>query len=244
MLNSTLLNNGAGTLNVDMNGADQAIIALSGTFNGSTNGDGIHIALSNITGLALVSLQGPGEVRNNAGDGIDVSLTNVNQGGVFIAGFTDVSDNGFGNNAVTGQDGIKVTMSNVTLGAVKIDSITNLLPANVMNVSNNRGHGVNVTINGGSRIDNATFDGVLGAKLVDVIAYTAPEQPCPTPLPNPLLTITPVNVSNALGFSFLPGFAIQNLVLDSNGIATGGNLTGDGIVMTIDDVEALAKEIA
>ena len=233
---STLLNNGAGTLNVNMDGADQAIIALSGTFDGSLNGDGIHIALSNITGLALVSLQGPGEVKNNAGDGIDVSLTNVNQGGVFIAGFTDVSNNGFGNNAVTGQDGIKVTMSNVTLGAVKIDSITTSLPANVMNVSNNKGNGVNVTVNNGSLIDNTGFNTVLGTKLVDVIAYTAPEQPCPVPLPNPLLTITPVNVSSALGFSFLPRFAIQNLVLDNNGIATGGNLSGDGIVLTVDDV--------
>lgn len=231
---STLLGNGAGTLNVNMDGADQAIIGLSGTFDGSTTGDGIHIALSNITGLALVSLQGPGEVRNNAGDGIDVSMTNVAQGGVFIGGFTDVSNNGFGNNALIGQDGIKVTMSNVGLGAVTIDAQTTLLPANIMNVSNNTGNGVNVIVNNGSVIDNTAFNAVLGANLVDVIAYTAPDQPCPTPLPNPLLTIVPTNVSTALGIAFTPTLAIQNLIVDSNGTATGGNTSGDGIVLTAD----------
>lgn len=233
---STLLGNGTGTVNVDMNGADQAIIGLSGTFNGSTTGDGIHIDLQNITGLALVSLQGPGEVRNNAGDGIDVSMTNVAQGGVFIGGFTDVSDNGTGNNAAIGQDGIKVTMNNVGLGAVKIDAQTTLLPANIMNVSNNTGNGVNVIINNGSVIDNVGFDAVLTAQQVEVIDYTAPEQPCPTPLPNPLLNIVSTNVSTALGFSFLPGFAIQNLNVDNNGTATAGNLSGSGIALTVDSL--------
>ena len=233
---STLLNNGAGTLNVNMDGADQAIIGLSGTFNGSTTGDGIHINLSNITGLALVSLQGPGEVRDNAGDGIDVTLENVALGGVFIGGFTDVSANGFGNNIVTGQDGIKVTMTNVGLGALKIDAQTQLLPANIMNVSSNHGNGVNVLIDGGSVIDNVSFDNALALNQVDVIAYTPPEQPLPTPLPNPLLTITQVNPSTALGFSFLPGLAIQNLIVDGNGVATAGNLSGDGIVFTASGV--------
>lgn len=233
---STLLGNGTGTVNVDMNGADQAVIGLSGTFNGSTTGDGIHIDLQNITGLALVSLQGPGEVRNNAGDGIDVSMTNVAQGGVFIGGFTDVSDNGSGNNALIGQDGIKVTMSNVGLGAVKIDAQTTLLPANIMNVSNNTGNGVNVIINNGSVIDNVGFDAVLVAQQVEVIDYVAPEQPCPTPLPNPLLNIVSTNVSTALGFSFLPGFAIQNLNVDNNGTATAGDLTGSGIALTVDSL--------
>lgn len=229
---STLLNNGAGTLNVDMNGADQAIIGLSGTFNGSTTGDGIHIELANITGLALVSLQGPGEVRNNAGDGIDVRMTNVAQGGVFIGGFADVSDNGTGNNALIGQDGIRVEMSNVTLGAVTIDAQTANQPANIMNVSNNTGNGVNVIVNNGSVIDNTAFNGILGANLVDVIEYIPPDAPCPDPLPNPLLNIVPVNVSTALGIAFTPTLAIQNLNVDNNGNATGGNLSGDGIVLT------------
>jgi hypothetical protein len=244
---STLLNNGAGTLNVNMNGADQAIIALSGTFDGSTNGDGIHIALSNITGLALVSLQGPGEVMNNAGDGIDVSMSNVGKGAVFIGGFTDVSNNGTANNTLVdtnnvriGQDGIKVTMTAVTLGAVKIDGATATLPA--MNVSNNTGNGVNVTINGGTKIDNVAFNTFLNQpqNKVDLIDYTKPEAPCPTPLPNPLLTTTLTNVSNALGFSFInPGFSIQNLNVDSNGIlnpavtpVAATNTGGDGIVLT------------
>ena len=231
---STLLGNGAGTLNVDMNGADQAIIGLSGTFDGSTTGDGIHIDLQNITGLALVSLQGPGEVRNNAGDGIDVSMTNVAQGGVFIGGFSDVSNNGSANNAALGQDGIKVTMSNVGLGAVTIDAHTASQPANIMNVSNNTGNGVNVIVNNGSVIDNTSFNAVLGTNLVTVIDYTAPEQPCPTPLPNPLLTTTPVNVSTALGITFQPTLAIQNLTVDNNGTATGGNLNGNGIMLTVD----------
>lgn len=228
---STMLGNGAGTVNVDMEGADQAIIGLSGTFNGSS-GDGIHIELKDITGLALVSLQGPGEVRNNAGDGIDVLLQNVAQGGVFIGGFTDVSDNGTGNNAVLGQDGIKVTMDNVALGAVTIDAQTTALPANIMNVSNNTGNGVNVIANNGSVIDNTAFNAILGANLVEVIDYQAPEVPCPDPLPNPLLTIVPVNVSTALGITFTDTLTIQNLNLDSNGNATGGNLSGDAIVLT------------
>ncbi|MDB5341790.1 MAG: Parallel beta-helix repeat protein [Schlesneria sp.] len=231
---SQLLNNGAGTLNVNMGGADQVIIGLSGTFDGSTTGDGIHIDLQNITGLALVSLQGPGEVRNNAGDGIDVSMTNVAQGGVFIGGFSDVSNNGTGNNALIGQDGIKVTMNNVGLGAITIDSQTASLPANIMNVSNNTGNGVNVTVNNNSVIDNTAFNAILGAKLVNVIDYTAPDAPCPTPLPNPLLTIVPVNASTALGITFQPTLSIQNLNVDNNGNATGGNLSGDGIVLTAD----------
>lgn len=229
---STLLGNGAGTLNVNMNGADQAIIGLSGTFNGSTTGDGIHIDLQNITGLALVSLQGPGEVRNNAGDGIDVSMTNVNQGGVFIGGFSDVSDNGTGLNGLIGQDGIKVTMNNVTLGAVTIDAQTATLPANIMNVSNNTGNGVNVIVNNGSVIDNTAFNGVLGANLVSVIEYIAPDAPCPTPLPNPLLNTINVNASTALGIAFTPTLAIQNLNIDNNG--NNANSTGDGIVLTAD----------
>ncbi|MBS0204559.1 MAG: S-layer family protein [Planctomycetes bacterium] len=231
---STLLGNAAGTLNVDMNGADQAIIGLSGTFDGSTTGDGIHIDLQNITGLALVSLQGPGEVKNNAGDGIDVSMTNVAQGGVFIGGFSDVSNNGTGNNPLIGQDGIKVTMSGVGLGAVTIDAQTTLLPSNIMNVSNNTGNGVNVIVNNGSVIDNTAFNGILGANLVNVIDYTAPDAPCPTPLPNPLLNIVAVNASTALGITFQPTLAIQNLTVDNNGTATGGNLSGDGIVLTAD----------
>ncbi len=229
---STLLGNGAGTLNVNMNGADQAIIGLSGTFDGSTTGDGIHIDLQNITGLALVSLQGPGEVRNNAGDGIDVSLKNVAQGGVFIGGFSDVSDNGTGLNSIIGQDGIKVTMDNVALGAVTIDAQTATLPANIMNVSNNTGNGVNVIVNNGSVIDNTAFNGVLGAKLVSVIQYIAPDQPCPTPLPNPLLNTVNVNASTALGIAFTPTLAIQNLNVDNNG--NNANSTGDGIVLTAD----------
>jgi len=229
---STLLNNGAGTLNVDMNGADQAIIGLSGTFNGSPTGDGIAINLQNITGLALVSLQGPGEVRNNAGDGIDVRMTNVAQGGVFIGGFSDVSDNGLLNDATIGQDGIRVEMNNVTLGAVTIDAQTATLPANIMNVSNNTGNGVNVIVNNGSVIDNTAFNALLGANLVDVIEYIPPDAPLPDPLPNPLLNIVPVNVSTALGIAFTPTLAIQNLNVDNNGNATGGNLSGDGIVLT------------
>jgi hypothetical protein len=231
---SQLLNNAAGTLNVNMAGADQVIIGLSGTFDGSTTGDGIHIDLQDITGLALVSLQGPGEVRNNAGDGIDVSMKNVAQGGVFIGGFSDVSNNGTGNNAAIGQDGIKINMDNVGLGAITIDSQTATLPANIMNVSNNTGNGVNVMVNNGSVIDNTAFNAILGAKLVNVIDYTAPDAPCPTPLPNPLLTIVPVNASTALGITFQPTLSIQNLNVDNNGNATGGNLSGDGIVLTAD----------
>ena len=82
----------------------------------------------------------------------DVSLKNVAQGGVFIGGFSDVSDNGTGLNSIIGQDGIKVTMDNVTLGAVTIDAQTATLPANIMNVSNNTGNGVNVIVNNGSVI--------------------------------------------------------------------------------------------
>lgn len=236
---SQLLNNGAGTLNVNMAGADQVIIGLSGTFDGSTTGDGIHIDLQDITGLALVSLQGPGEVRNNAGDGIDVSMKNVAQGGVFIGGFTDVSNNGTGNNAAIGQDGIKVSMNKVGLGAISIDSQTATLPANIMNVSNNTGNGVNINVNTGSVIDNTAFNGILGAKLVNVIDYTAPDAPCPTPLPNPLLTIVPVNASSALGITFQPTLSIQNLNVDNNGNATGGNLSGDGIVLTADTLSKI-----
>lgn len=236
---SQLLNNGAGTLNVNMAGADQAIIGLSGTFNGSTTGDGIHIDLSNITGLALVSLQGPGEVSGNAGDGIDVSMTNVAQGGVFIGGFTDVSNNGTGNDTLLGQDGIKVTMDSVALGAISINGETASLPGNVMNVSNNTGNGVNVTAQNGSVIDNAGFNAILGAQLVSIIDYTPPDVPCPTPLPNPLLTTTPTNVTTALGITFPTNLTVQNLNVDNNGNATAGNLNGSGIVVNVDNSQVV-----
>ena len=251
---SNLSGNTLGSINVNMTGATQAIVGLSGTFDNNA-GDGIDVTLANITGLGLVSIQGPGEVKNNGGTGINVTLTSVHNGGVFIGGFTDVSGNGTKNGAGgLGQDGIKVTMTDVGhdfgagagVGALTIDGHTSTLPANIMNVSDNTGSGVNTLINGGSIIDNGSFNTLLVAQPVRVIDYSPPDQlitvahPNYPPIPDPLLTTSLQNVQTILGITLTPTVAIQNLNLNNNGgTGVGVNKTGAGIQFTVDTLARL-----
>ena len=229
---SNLSGNTSGSVNVLMDGADQAIVGLSGTFDGNT-GNGIDVTLTHILGLGLVSLQGPGTVSNNGGNGINVTLDQVHNGGVFIGGFSAVSNNG--------QDGIKVTMTDVGhnfgsgsgVGALTIDGQTTAVPGNVMAVSNNGNNGVNIQVNTGSIIDNNTFNtSVLTSNMVNLIDYTPPDAPILPPLPNPLLTTSLQNVSNALGITIANTVAVQNLDLESNGAT---NTAGSGVLLSVDN---------
>ena len=248
---STLNGNTSGTVNISMNKALQAIVGLSGTFDGSS-GDGIGINLTNISDLALVSLQGPGEVKGNAGNGINVNLQNAHNGVVFIGGFTDVSNNGL--------DGIKVTMDNVGAnfgagtghGALTINGTTTAVPGNTMNVSNNGGNGVNVNFINGSIIDNSFAPAILSgvSNQVSLIVNNGNLNPAtnllpPPPLPvvpllpagQPMLTTQLQNVSTPLGLTFGPTVSIENVNANSNGTtvatANGLTITGTGATTSI-----------
>ena len=112
--NTTLSGNTLGAVNINMTALDQAIIKLSGTFDNNV-GDGIAVTLQNIN-LGVVAITG-GEVNNNGGNGINIDLENVTKGGVLIGGLTSVSGNGTANGAGgLGQDGIHVVMNNVGTG--------------------------------------------------------------------------------------------------------------------------------
>jgi len=275
---SNLSNNGGGTVTVNMSGANNAIVALSGIFDNS-QGDGIDVNLSNITGLALVSIQGPGQVANNAGNGIDVTLTNVYQGGVFIGGLDGgVINNGTANGAGgLGQDGIRVTMDNVGsqpggLGALMINGQngTSIQAPSLMNVSGNSGNGVNVTVDGGSILNNAVFSTVLTtppplmSTQVTVINNLGADLPLVReepgnayypPIPDPLLATSVQDVSSILGLTYLQGstlqslfgqnVAVQNLTLDNNGNGTGPNsiTNGNGILFNVGTLAAPGGEI-
>lgn len=252
---STLNGNTSGTVNISMDKALQAIVGLSGTFDGSS-GDGIGISLTNISDLALVSLQGPGEVSGNAGNGINVNLQNAHNGVVFIGGFTDVSNNGL--------DGIKVTMDNVGAnfgagtghGALTINGTTTAVPANTMNVSNNGGSGINVNVINGSIIDNSFAPAILGgvSNQVSLIVNNGDANPATNLLPPPPLPVVPLlpagqpmletqlqNVSTPLGLTFGPTVSIENVNLASNG--TTNALNGKGIQYTVNASQVVGSTL-
>jgi len=252
---STLNGNTSGTVNINMNKALQAIVGLSGTFDGSS-GDGIGISLTNISDLALVSLQGPGEVKGNAGNGINVNLQNAHNGVVFIGGFTDVSNNGL--------DGIKVNMDNVGAnfgagtghGALTINGTTTAVPANTMNVSNNGGNGINVNFTNGSIIDNSFAPAILGglSNQVSLIVNNGDINPATNLLPPPPLPVVPQlpggqpmletqlqNVSTPLGLTFGPTVSIENVNLASNG--TTNALNGKGIQYTVNGSQVVGSTL-
>ena len=234
----TFTGNGAGNTNISMNGVTQAVIQLSGDFSNSS-GDGIPILLQNITGagsLALVSILEGTTVNGNAGNGINITLDNITNGGVFIGGLTSVSGNGTANSAVLGQDGIKVTMSNVANGALTIDGAISGGGNTVVN--DNTGNGVNVLIDQGTVLNNVAFNNALllnaGSTvdvLPDVSVVVCPVNPT-DPLTDPLFGVLPtLNVGAATTFN--SPLSIQNLNMDGNGSATGGNTSGNGIQLAV-----------
>ncbi|MFO1041985.1 MAG: right-handed parallel beta-helix repeat-containing protein [Planctomycetaceae bacterium] len=252
---STLNGNTAGTVNISMDKALQAIVGLSGTFDGSS-GDGIGISLTNISDLALVSVQGPGEVSGNAGNGINVNLQNAHNGVVFIGGFTDVSNNGL--------DGIKVTMDNVGAdfgagtghGVLTINGTTTAVPGNTMNVSNNGGNGINTSFINGSIIDNSFAPAILGgvSNQVSLIVNNGDANPATNLLPPPPLPVVPTlpagqpmletqlqNVSTPLGLTFGNTVSIENVNLDANG--TTNVLNGVGIQYTVDGSQVVGSTL-
>lgn len=234
----TFTGNGGGNTFIQMNGVTQAVIQLSGDFSNSS-ADGIPIVLKNITGagsLALVSILEGTTVNGNAGNGINITMDNITNGGVFIGGLTSVSGNGTANSAVLGQDGIKVTMSQVAHGALTIDGAISSGGNTVVN--NNTGNGVNVLIDQGTVLNNVAFNNALllnsGSTvnvMPDVSVIVCPVNPT-DPLTDPLFGVLPtLNVGAATTFN--SPLSIQNLDMDDNGKATGGNTAGNGIQLAV-----------
>jgi hypothetical protein len=154
--NTILSGNTLGAVNISMTALDQAIIKLSGTFDNNV-GDGIAVTLQNVN-LGIVAITG-GEVNNNGGNGINIDLENVAKGGVLIGGLTSVSGNGTANGAGgLGQDGIHVVMNNVGTGlAGNVGALT------IDGQNGDPGNVMNVSNNTGNGVSVA----ITGTSVID-----------------------------------------------------------------------------
>lgn len=88
-----LSGNASGPLNVNVvTPIDQIVLSLNGSFDNST-GDGVNVTIDGAN-TAIVAIQGPGTINNSADNGIFVRLANVNNGSLLIGGINSISDSG------------------------------------------------------------------------------------------------------------------------------------------------------
>ena len=148
---------------------DQAVIVLTGVFNGST-GDGIHASFDTVNS-ALFALYGPGTVSNNAGDGVDVSMKDVTNGSILLNGVNAISNNG--------GDGVRITLDNTTAG-LDIFGTTAL--------AGNGARGIDITLGNGSSLVTGIPMGAVPLEVLTLTDNLTPVSPLDNLLPKPVTT--------------------------------------------------------
>lgn len=200
----------------------QAALVFSGTFDNSP-GDGVNVSISNVQN-ALVAFQGPGTVNNSAQDGIDISLTNVTNGSVLINGVTQING--------SGGDGIKVAFNNVANGAIGLEGKTQ--------INGSGDNGIDISVVNSNLVDNMSFGGATLSVLTLSDSLPTPLNNClPTPVditfnslgvvPTQAFFIDEMTVTNAgsTGISIVTtNSTIQTMTVSND---TVGNIGGDGI---------------
>lgn len=217
---NTVAGNGLGSYSVSYTGTDTAIIGLDGSFNGLGT-DGVRVDIANV-GTAIVSLTGNGTdtINSNAGDGVDIRITNADQAGIRIAGYQSISSNT--------EDGIHLELTNIaTAAAIDILGPTAL--------TDNGDDGIDILLN---NVALGTFTAPPGLDPLSVITLTDndPLNDCvPEPVGIPFNSVVIVPTAN--------GILIDQQTITRTGGApaagqngidiNGTNVTGAGqIVMT------------
>ncbi|QDV29344.1 hypothetical protein Spb1_12300 [Planctopirus ephydatiae] len=106
--------NTLGQINSTFTNVDTAVVSLSGSFNNGP-GDGVSVNMTGTgTGTGLVLLNGAAgqTIDGNAGNGVNISMTNLLNAGVTVAGYDSISNNTL--------DGINVNLDTI-LGAAAVN---------------------------------------------------------------------------------------------------------------------------
>ncbi len=212
---NTIAGNGLGTYSINYNGTNEAVVALTGSFNNEPT-DGIRIDINNV-GTALVSLTGNGTdtISNNGGDGADIRISNAANAGVRIAGYSDISNNL--------EDGVHIELTNITNSAA-----VEVLGPTAM------------TDNGDDGVDIILTNVVLGVVTpppgidpLSVITLTD-NDPLNDCLPEPtLVSFASLGIAPAADGILLDQLTITRAAAPAgqDGIQiTGSNVTGTGLV--------------
>ena len=215
--NNTIAGNTLGQYSLNFNGTNEALVALTGSFNGEP-GDGIHIDINNVN-TALVSLTGNGTdtMSGNGGDGADIRISNAGFAGVRIAGYSDISNNV--------EDGVHVELTNITTAAA-----VEVLGPTAM--TDNGDEGVDVIL---SNVVLGVVTAPPGLSTLRVLTLTDNDSlnaclPEPTNVDFPSLVVTPT--ANGI---LLDQLAISRAgaaaPAGQDGISVGGpGVTGTGLV--------------
>ncbi|MBX3452547.1 MAG: hypothetical protein KF777_23600 [Planctomycetaceae bacterium] len=152
--------NTAGNYSLNYNGVDNAIVTLTGSFNNSGT-SGVEVDIVNSTN-AFVSILGNGTtdtIDDNALHGVDVRITNAQQAGVVVAGYSSISRNGI--------DGVNIVLQDIT-GAGAVDVLG--IPTTLTDMFDNGDDGVDVTF-----IDSAMgpIDGTLLTGTLPIITINS-----------------------------------------------------------------------
>lgn len=200
--------NTLGQINSTFTNVDTAVVSLSGSFNNGP-GDGVNVNMTGTgtgTGLVLINGAAGQTIDGNAGNGVNISMTNLLNAGVTVAGYDSISNNTL--------DGIHIELDTI-LGAAAI----NLTGATTLSG------------NGDNAIDIALTDVALGALPPGVgggtysVLTRTDNDPVEPRLPVPVdLTLdTLANVPTA------DGIVVDSMLADTSGTSSG-NAAGIAIV--------------
>lgn len=238
-----------GNYNVNYTNVTNAVASLSGSSNNSA-GDGFSVNMTNVTGAALVTIDGNGNgtIDGNTNHGIDININGADQVGVRIEGYQSISNNG----SVAGDDGIHIDIQNVaTATAVDIIGVTG--SGTVM--ADNLDDGIDINLVAAAL---GTFNSPAALTSASVLTRTDS-----VALPNesdPPLLALPVPVTIDLGtvvpYPVGDGILIDSIAINSptdigdtsvNGIIINGSgLTGTGdiVVQNVAVNESLGNGVA
>ncbi|MBA4030230.1 MAG: hypothetical protein C0478_04960 [Planctomyces sp.] len=204
--------NTLGQINSTFTNVDTAVVSLSGSFNNGP-GDGVNVNMTGTgTGTGLVLLNGAAgqTIDGNAGNGVNISMTNLLNAGVTVAGYDSISNNTL--------DGIHIELDTI-LGAAAV----NLTGATTLSG------------NGDNAIDIALTDvalGVLppsvGTGTYSVLTRTDNDPVEPRlPVPVDLTLASLANVPTA------DGIVLDGMLADTSGassaIDAGIAIVGDNV---------------
>ncbi len=228
---NTISGNALGAYNVNYANVNNAVAALVGSANNSA-GDGFNVTMTNITGAALVTLDGggTGTIDGNAGHGVNISINGADQAGVLIEGYASISNNG----DVAGEDGIHIDLQNITTAAA-IDLLGVSPGGTTMDDNFDDAIDINLnTVTLGTFVPPAALATVSVLSRTDSVALPNESDPPLLALPLPVNinigTITGYPTSNGI---LVDGFDISTAIdvadPNANGILiTGNTITGTG----------------
>lgn len=230
VVNTNLL----GNYNLNYTNVTNAVASLSGSSNNSA-GDGFRVNMTNVTGAALVTIDGNGNgtINGNTNHGINININGADQAGVRIQGYQSISSNG----SVAGDDGIHIDLQNITTAtAVDVIGVT----GSGTTMADNLDDGIDINLAAAAL---GTFNAPVAMTSASVLTRTdsvalpnesdPPLLALPVPVNIDLGTVAPYPVGN--------GILIDSVAINSptdigdtsvNGILiTGNGVTGLGDII-------------